>query len=246
MLGKILTFGIIVTMFNPFVMAKKNNTLNIDVPPKTANNQLKKNVKKKPSLIDKNFELLKQELDNKTKKTTKQQQIKTNWAWQFLKTTFVLAILIIVFWGGYKLIQFRKSLPQSRSQVIRPLHSTPLQPGKVLQLIEFNSKILLLSVSDAGIQLVSEVTERSAIDQIKLDCEKEAGIIKPDFLVELTKRIKDKFDPAAKNKSFNTTYEDTQKEWEVLRKSSKSKIKNLKDNRKDLKQRTQNDDDLFS
>lgn len=113
----------------------------------------------------------------------------TSWGAQIVKTLVVLLVIILFFYSLWKFTDFRKRFPNASSEVVRTLHSYPLTPDKSIQIVELGNKLLVLGVSDAGIQLVTEFTEKAAIDRIKLDCDKDNDNEKPDFWVELSKTI---------------------------------------------------------
>ncbi len=131
--------------------------------------------------------LLDQELEGRTPAPAQPEA--TSWPEQILKTAVVLLVMIALFYGFWKLNLFRRQFPGQSSEVFRTLHQAPLSPGKSLQIVELGNRLLVLGISDAGIQLVTEFTEKAAIDRIKLECDRDNDRDKPDFWIELSKSI---------------------------------------------------------
>ncbi len=150
-----------------------------------------------------------------------------SWDWQILKTTIVLIIMILIFLGIWKVYLFKKKIPVRTSQVLQLLYEYPMANGKIMQIVQLNNKLLLLGLSEAGIQLITEINDKNSIDQIKLDCEKENQKEKTDFLAELSRAIKDKvsglINPQEKNFEMKEGIA-----WNSLRSSAQKKIEDLK------------------
>lgn len=142
-----------------------------------------------------NFEdLLKKEMEG----SESIQENKTSWFSQFLKTTFLLAIIIGIFYGILRIYRFRKQLQVNESEAVKILYQYPLMPGKYLQIVQISGKIYFLGVSDSGIQLISEIKDQDHYHRIQLDIEKENSLPQIDFLSELTKVIKEKINDKKK------------------------------------------------
>ena len=113
--------------------------------------------------------------------------------------------------------------------------NTPLTHNKTIKLLLLNNKILVLGLSDAGIQLITEISDPTAINQIILDCEKDAKIEHPDFLIELSKAVKNKMSTVInphKKQQENGSFNDIA--WNTLRSESKKKLQKLQEERNNL------------
>ncbi|MDH5719114.1 MAG: flagellar biosynthetic protein FliO [Spirochaetia bacterium] len=161
---------------------------------------------------------------------------KISWVWQFIKTLLVLFGLIVFFYFIWKVFLFKRNLPILAANVFKLWHEFPVQPNKSLQIIEVGNKFLILGISEAGIQLVTEISEKSAIDQIKLDCERESQMGKPDFLLELSKAVRHKV------KGWVSPEKNMQKEtlqnkdfWENTRQKSMGKLSKIKSEKDSLR-----------
>ncbi|GEM_PF-2728067 len=117
---------------------------------------------------------------------------KSSWFFQFFKTLLVLGFLLGIFYGVFRIYKFRQSLAISGADVVKILYSYPLMPGRNLQIVQISGRMFFLAVSDAGVQLISEIHDNDYISQIKMDIEKEGKIPRADFLLELTNLIKEK------------------------------------------------------
>ncbi len=117
---------------------------------------------------------------------------KSSWFFQFFKTLLVLGFLLGIFYGVFRIFKFRQSLEISGADVVKILYSYPLMPGRNLQIVQISGRMFFLAVSDAGVQLISEIHDNDYISQIKMDIEKEGKIPRADFLLELTNLVKEK------------------------------------------------------
>ena len=153
------------------------------------------NEKKESAASEPDFDsLLRQELDGIQPEASSDKKAESvSWSWQILKTFLVLFFLIGFFGIAWKLYLFRKKMPSQESGVMQVLYEYDLSGSRRISIVQLASRLLVLGVSDSGIQLITEITDKHTIDQVKLDCDKERGSEKPDFLWELTKVIKNKF-----------------------------------------------------
>ncbi|MDH5718585.1 MAG: flagellar biosynthetic protein FliO [Spirochaetia bacterium] len=163
----------------------------------------------------------------------------TSWLWQFIKTLLVLGGMILFFYIVWRVYNFKRNLPGRGSGVFQVWHEFSLVPGKTLQIVEMANRLLILAVSDSGVQLVTELTEKSIIDRVKLDCEKNNQSNPPDFLLELSKSVRGKvealFNPEKKILETEKK-QNSENTWENTRKESIDKLKKLKNEKELLRQ----------
>ncbi len=207
----------------------------VNVEDSAAELKIKKKDTTKPE--DELEALLKEELEggNETPGLQKRKG-EVSWGWQIIKTVLVLLFLIGAFGLFWKFYSFKKQLPSKESKVMQTLYRYNLSTDQQIQIVQLSQNLLVLGVSGSGINLISEITDTNKINQIKIDCEKENFEEKPDFLWELTKTMKEKFS----NWSFpqkhilGDTAAMNSQTWSELRRSSKNKIQNLKEQKKKL------------
>ncbi len=200
------------------------------------NNKNKDNKDNKENEKDPFEVLLKKELEGGGGKQEENiQELKSvSWSWQILKTCFILIFLLGIFWVGRRFYLFKQTIPGHQSGVMQTLYQYQLSIGRQISIVQLGENLLVLGVSDSGINLITKISDRTTIDQIKLDCEKEASHEKPDFLWELTKKIKEKFyDWSAPQKKILTDASFSNDQgWSKLSQDSKIKLQNLKEQKK--------------
>lgn len=165
-------------------------------------------------------------------------QAAPSWAWQILKTTFVLGLLMGVFYLVYRIYVFKRRLPGLHSTALRVLYSFPITQGKTLQIIEMANHLLILGLSEGGINLISEITDRARIEQIKLDCEKDNNQVKPDFFIELSRAVSQKTQTWLGKKepvSNKSPVKDSEDLWQDSRASTMGRLSKLRTDRNHLR-----------
>jgi len=112
--------------------------------------------------------------------------------WQFVRTLLTLAVLLGIFYGIFRLYKFRRAMPRQTFSAMQTVYEYPLSAGGAqrLQIIELAGRLMILGVSENSVQLISEITDKYAIDRIKLDCAADSEVTQPDFLTELSRAIK--------------------------------------------------------
>ena len=161
---------------------------------------------------------------------------KPSWAWQIVRTIIGLSIVLTILYIGYRIFLFKKRLPRQNSGVMQVIYDFPLTPGKIIKVVEMNHRLMLIGVSDAGIQLISEITEHNQVEQIRLDCARESEVSKPDFMLELTKAIKNKITDFTQPKPKNINTQNKNEPWESFRNSTRSKLSDLSETKETLNQ----------
>ena len=141
-----------------------------------------------------------------------------------------MSILILVFWGLWKVYFFKKNLPLRSSHVLNILYEYDLLTNRKLQIVELGNRLLVLGLSDSGIHLITEISDKDSMDKIKLACLKESSVEKPDFLLELTNAVKNKIsDWVVPQKAMSQkTVAEISEDWTQLRKSPQDALKRIK------------------
>ncbi len=177
--------------------------------------------------------LLQRELDGVD--TTQQEQ--PSWAWQVFKTTFVLGLLIAVFYFLYRIYVFKQKLPGIRATALKLHYEFPLAQGKSLQIVELGNRLLVLGLSESGVNLLTEITDRAQIEKIILDCEKDNSQEKPDFFMELSRALSRKTADLFKGGGSQFVQTQTPETWDTWRSATMSRLEKLKSERDRLREK---------
>lgn len=167
-------------------------------------------------------QLLKEELEGNP---VADETERPSWGMQFFKTTVVLIIMLGLFYGGYRLYMFRKKMPGPQSSVVNVLLDFPLGTDNRLQIVEMANRLLVLGVSSAGVNLITEIREPEDIDQIKIASQKDSEHERPDFFLELSRAIRDR---VGSTKSTDTSKQASDLPWEGMRNLSREKLMKMK------------------
>lgn len=154
----------------------------------------------------------------------------TSWLSQVVKTLFALLFLTGLLYLIWKVLLFKKSLPGQGSEVIKLLHERAIGTGKNLHLVELDGRLLLLSESETGLRLLTEYSDPTQVERIKLECDKDEAREKPDFWIELSKNMTRSFGQIL-GKSMQGPETNGHNPWENTRQSAKKRLENLKNGR---------------
>jgi len=155
-----------------------------------------------------------------------------NWFYQILKTIIGLGLIVGTIYLLRQYMVFKNKFTVTDSKIIKVLHEYPVASGKKLQIIEIGNKLLLLGISDAGIQLISEFKEKVSIDQIKLDMDTEGKTENQDYWVEISKIISDKIKNLFHKTPENKIFEEDDRNWQDMQSSHRRKLDQLKEKKK--------------
>lgn len=90
--------------------------------------------------------------------------------WRFgSKVFFTLCLILAVIYLIYRFLAHRQglSLTEDRS-LVKVLSTSPLAPGRHMQLVEVGDRILILGMSEKSITPLGEIKDRDTIDSIKV------------------------------------------------------------------------------
>ena len=237
--GTVLIFFIFAlqTLFSPLYAKEQESAQKKNPQKEEAENQVatQSQKKQKTSSDEKSFEaLMKKELEG-----VEEGEIKTerpSWAAQLLKTTIVLIILLGIFYTGYRIYLFKRNLPRSQATAVKVLYEYTLMPGRYLQIVEMGTQLLVLGISESGVHLVTEISDKNQIDNIKIACDRDKFQTPPDFLGELTKRTKEKFNNwRTGDSAIADEPAPTYNTWENWRQNSREKLRRMKEQREFLR-----------
>lgn len=177
--------------------------------------------------------LLEDELNRETNAVNTVESTSPNWGFQILKTIIGLGFIIFVIFLFKKYMIFKSSFGTPQTDIIKTLHEYPVGTGKKMQLIEVGNKILLIGVSDAGLQLISEFKEKASIDQIKMSIESQPAVEARDLWIEASKIISNKIQTILKGKKNFSNYENLNSgNWRDIQNNARNKIDELREKKK--------------
>ncbi len=88
--------------------------------------------------------------------------------WMFFKMIIILGIFGGGFYYFYRFVSRKTGIGVFGSDAIRVLSAVPLGQNKYLQVVDLAGKVLVIGVSDNGVNLISEITDRDQIDRIRI------------------------------------------------------------------------------
>jgi len=91
-----------------------------------------------------------------------------SYAWMIIKTILVLGFLVGGFYYFFRFVTKKTGINLLGTEAVHVIAVVPLGQNKYLQIVDIPGKLLILGVSDSGISLVSEVTEKEAVDRIRM------------------------------------------------------------------------------
>ncbi len=112
-----------------------------------------------------------------------------SYAWLIIKTIIVLAALVGGFYYFFKFVTKKTGISTLGEDVIKVLSIVPVGQNKYLQVVDVAGRILVLGVSDANINLVTEITDRDEIDRIRLLSSKSSPVQPGGFQQYISKQL---------------------------------------------------------
>jgi flagellar biogenesis protein FliO len=94
--------------------------------------------------------------------------VEESYAWLIFKTIMILGLLVGVFYYFFRFVTKKAGMNVLGQDVFHVLAVLPIGPNKFLQVVDFAGKLLLLGVSDSGINLITEIKDKEEIDRIRL------------------------------------------------------------------------------
>lgn len=88
--------------------------------------------------------------------------------WDFVRMLLVLALVIAAVYGVFYLLRRTAAGRFRNSELITLLGSQPLPGNRALHLVQVGSQIFLVGSGDSAVNLVSEITDRETIDELRL------------------------------------------------------------------------------
>ena len=88
--------------------------------------------------------------------------------WDFLRMVFVLAVVVALIYGVFYFIKKANTPRDDGMRFIRVLETRPLAASRHLHLVEVGTQILLVGSAENGVGLVSQVSDKETLDEIRL------------------------------------------------------------------------------
>jgi len=90
-----------------------------------------------------------------------------------LRTLAILAVIIIGIFLLFRFLVKKRNRIVTDTEIIRVHATYPLAANRVIQVVEIAEKMMVLGVSDANINLITELKDKETIDRIKMLSSKE-------------------------------------------------------------------------
>lgn len=105
--------------------------------------------------------------------------------WIFVKFILFLALFVAAIYGVLWYIKKRNNTVKNDDEFLRRVSNLTLAPGKSVEIVTLIDKAYLLGVSDAGINLIAEVTNKELIDAMNVYSDKQANTKKSRSFAEV-------------------------------------------------------------
>lgn len=108
----------------------------------------------------------------------------------FLSVVFrffaLMALMVGLFYIGMRYLRAKSGVPApgGGGELVNVLVSTPLVQGKFLQIVDVAGKLMVLGVSDAGVQMLDSIDDGVAADRIRIWQSRRAPIASPAGLLD--------------------------------------------------------------
>lgn len=92
----------------------------------------------------------------------------SSYIWDIVKMIIVLGIMAGGFYYFFKFISKKTGVNARGEGIIQTLAALPVGQNKYVQIVDIAGRILILGVTDGGISLITEITDREQIDRIRI------------------------------------------------------------------------------
>jgi flagellar protein FliO/FliZ len=108
----------------------------------------------------------------------------------FLKMLFFLGLMILLIYGFFLLLRKMSGRSALQSGLINVRGSRILKGDSVLHIVEIGQKILVVGTAGQSVSLITEITDRETIDEIRLNTPQAPASGGMDFVKKLAARLK--------------------------------------------------------
>lgn len=116
-----------------------------------------------------------QQNDNTSGLTVK----KTSTVWTIVKVLFFLIIVCAAIYFVMRFFKNKSNVSKSDDDFMRRVSTLMLAPGKSVEIVTLLDKAYLLGVTDGGINLISEITDKELIDALNINFDRKQNVSKP-------------------------------------------------------------------
>ncbi len=106
-------------------------------------------------------------------------------AWVFARMLIVLAIVLAIIYLLTRLLKRNIAPGAENDPFLRKVSSITLSPGKTAQIVTLIDKAYLVGVSDNGVSLLAEITDKELIDAMNLYADKQGNSPRPKNFAEI-------------------------------------------------------------
>lgn len=99
-----------------------------------------------------------------------------SYAWLIIKTILILGFLVGGFYYFFRFVTRKTGIKTLGGDVVQVLSIVPIGQNRFLQIIDLAGRILVLGVTDASVNLITEIKDRDEINKIKLESSKSKPI----------------------------------------------------------------------
>jgi flagellar protein FliO/FliZ len=91
-----------------------------------------------------------------------------SYAWMVIKTILILAIMVGGFYYFFRFVTKQAGIQVRGQDFVQTLAMVPVGQNKYIQVVDLAGKVLVLGVSDNGINLITEIVNHEEIDRIRV------------------------------------------------------------------------------
>ncbi len=93
--------------------------------------------------------------------------------WLFIRMVFALVLVVALIYGIVYVLKKGFVSKEAENPFLKKAATLTLAPGKTVQVITMPDKAWVVGVTDAGINLIGEITDVDLVNQMILEAEKE-------------------------------------------------------------------------
>ncbi len=129
-----------------------------------------------------------------------------SYTWLVVKTLIVLGALVGGFYYFFRFVTKKAGIQTLGRDVIKVLSVIPVGQNKFLQVIDLAGRIMVIGVSDASINLITEILDKDEIDRIRLLSSKSSPVQPGGFQDYIPKYISKLFGKDNRDNSSGMKY----------------------------------------
>jgi flagellar biogenesis protein FliO len=159
-----------------------------------------------------------------------------SYGWTIFKLLFILGLMGGGFYYFFRFVTKRAGMNVLGRDVVNILSIVPVGQNKFIQVVDLADRVLVLGVTDANINLITEITSRDEIDRLRLLSSKspdEAPQNFNDYLSEFVSGVVNKISSLKKGRAGRTPPAEYEKNEDYLDylKDQKGRLKKMNGHR---------------